>query len=84
MNVQFSVEMPRAAFSALRAKPAEFVQEMRLAAAVKWYEIGRVSQAKAAQLAGLSRQQFIDALSRYRVSPFQATAEELKSEAAGK
>lgn len=81
MNVQVNVQVPRAAFSALRAKPGDFVKEMRLAAAVKWYEIGRVSQAKAAQLAGLSRQQFLDALAQFRVSPFQVSADELKTEA---
>jgi len=53
---------------------------MRLAAAAKWYEIGLVSQAKAAELAGVSRERFIQALSRFRVSPFQETPEELAEE----
>ena len=51
--------------------------ELRLAAAVKWYELGRLSQEKAAQVAGLSRGAFIAQLSRYRVSPFQETAAEI-------
>ncbi len=84
MKVQVTVEMPQAAFSALRATPGDFVKEMRLAAAVKWYEIGRVSQAKAAALAGVSRQRFVDALGRFGVSPFQCTAEELACEASGR
>ena len=37
---------------------------MRVAAAVKWYELGKVSQGKAAEIAGLSRSAFITALSR--------------------
>ena len=53
---------------------------MRVAAAVKWYEFGRFSQGRAAEIAGLSRSGFIDALSRYKVSPFQYTAEELAEE----
>jgi predicted HTH domain antitoxin len=53
---------------------------MRLAAAAKWYEIGLVSQSKAAQLAGVSRERFLDALSRLQVSPFQETPEELTAE----
>ncbi len=53
---------------------------MRIAAAVKWYEIGAVSQAKAAELAGLSRSDFMEALSRLSVSPFQETPEELEQE----
>ncbi len=60
--------------------PKEFAQEMRVAAAVKWYEFGRFSQGRAAEIAGLSRSGFIDALSRYKVSPFQYTAEELAEE----
>jgi predicted HTH domain antitoxin len=50
---------------------------MRLAAAVKWYELGKLSQDKAAELAGLSRVEFIDALARFKVSPIQETVEEL-------
>ncbi|MEQ8538693.1 MAG: UPF0175 family protein [Coleofasciculus sp. D1-CHI-01] len=34
-----SIELPKTVFSALRKNPDEFVQEMRIAAAVKWYEL---------------------------------------------
>jgi predicted HTH domain antitoxin len=50
---------------------------MRLAAAVKWYEMETISQEKAAQIAGLSRADFILALGRFRVSPFQSTPDEI-------
>jgi len=53
---------------------------MRLASAVKWYEMGLVSQGKAAELAGVSRQEFLQSLARFNVSPFQETAEELAEE----
>ena len=39
-----SIELPATVFSALRQTPDEFVQEMRIAAAVKWYELGQISQ----------------------------------------
>lgn len=77
---QLTVEMPEAAFSTLHQSPGEFAQEMRIAAAVKWYELGRLSQGRAAEIAGLTRAGFIDALSRYRVCPFQYTAEDLAAE----
>lgn len=74
------IQLPETVFSALRKTPGEFVQEMRIAAAVKWYELGEVSQGKAAEIAGLSRSDFIAALSRYKVSVLQYMAEDLAQE----
>lgn len=82
--INVSIELPQDAFSALRQDPAAFVQEMRLAAAIKWYELERISQAKAAEIAGVSRAEFLAALGRYGVTPFQyQTPEELIDEVAG-
>jgi predicted HTH domain antitoxin len=80
MTVRVSVELPDTAFSALRVTPDVFVKEMRLAAAVKWYELEMISQSKAAELAGVSRQEFLEALKRFKVSPFQISPEELAEE----
>jgi predicted HTH domain antitoxin len=80
-TIQVSIELPRELFSALRQDPEGFVREMRLAAAVKWYEQKKVSQAKAAEVAGLSRSEFITALNQFGVTPFQYDAEEIISEA---
>jgi predicted HTH domain antitoxin len=77
---QLTLEVPESAFATLHQAPKEFAQEMRIAATVKWYELGRISQGRAAEIAGLTRAGFIDALSRYKVSPFQYTAEELSEE----
>ncbi|MEH2363016.1 UPF0175 family protein [Nostoc sp.] len=82
MTIQINIELPNDVFSALRSNPETFVQEMRLAAAVKCYEIGMLSQSKAAEIAGVSRHQFLEALDRYNVSPFQLTPEELAQELA--
>jgi len=78
--VQVSIDLPRGVLSALRQDPSGFVQEMRLAAAVKWYEIQLVSQAKAAEIAGLSRAEFLAALARFGVSPFQYDANDIIQE----
>lgn len=77
MTVRLQLELPDTASSALRKSPEEFLVEMRLAAAVKWYEVGQISQSKAVEIAGISRAEFLTALSRFDVSPFQVTPEEL-------
>jgi len=78
--ISISIELLETVFSALRQAPDEFVQEMRIAAAVKWYELGQISQGKASEIAGLSRTEFINALSRYQVDFLQYTEEELEEE----
>lgn len=61
----------------LQRTAEELAVDLRLAAAVKWYEMGSVSQEKAAQIAGLSRSAFIEALGRFGVSPFQESADDI-------
>ena len=53
---------------------------MRVAGAVKWYENSVISQGKAAEIAGLSRAEFINALNQFKVLPFQYYADEIVEE----
>jgi predicted HTH domain antitoxin len=82
MPEQLIIEVPDNAFSVLRVGPEDFVQEMKMAEIVKWYEMGKISQSKASELAGISRRAFLDVLHRFHVSPFQMTREELEKEIA--
>ena len=77
-----TVEVPDQAFAALRYDLEEFTQEMRLAAAVSWYEQGRISQELAAGVAGLNRTDFLLALARRGEDSFQVDFADLDRELA--
>jgi len=81
--VRMTIDVPEPALAALRKSPEEFAKELRLVAAVKWYELRQLSQERAAGIAGLSRADFIAALGRFGVSPFQSGANEIIQEAEG-
>jgi len=76
VKLEFSEDV----FSSLRRSPDEFAREMRLAAAIHWYSRGEISQEKAAQIAGLDRTGFLDALAQRKVDVFAVDTEELKKE----
>jgi predicted HTH domain antitoxin len=76
-----SLKLPLGVFSALKKTPDELSKDIRLTAAVKWYEMGVVSQEKAAEIAGMNREDFLLSLLRFKVSPFQYSAEEVLREA---
>lgn len=79
---QLSVEIPDDLERSIRVRPEEVESQIRLMAALKMFELGKLSSGKAAQLAGLSRAEFFDACGRYRVSLFNYPADELPSELA--
>ena len=75
--IQITFSLDEGALSSVRQDPEPFTRELRIAAAVKWYELHRISQGRAAEIAGVSRAEFIDALGRYKVSAFQETMADL-------
>jgi predicted HTH domain antitoxin len=81
--MQLAINIPDGVFSALQKDQDEFARDLRIAAAVKWYELEQISQGRAAEIAGLSRGEFITALLQYKVSPFQYSAEEVLEDLAG-
>jgi len=64
-------------FGALREDPSTFGLERRLAAAIKWFAMQIVSLAKAAAIAGLTREELLRGLARFGVFPFQHDPDEI-------
>jgi predicted HTH domain antitoxin len=59
---------------------SELEQHLRLMAALKMFELGKISSGKAAQLAGMCRVDFFETCGRYRVSLFNYPPEEIEEE----
>ena len=80
MSHKIMLNIPDSAFSALRQNPDDFASELLMAALSKWYEQGKISQSKGAEIANLSRQEFLEVLKQHNVTPFQMSKEELDRE----
>lgn len=78
MSTEITIILPDDAFSALRTSRERFASEMLLAACSKWYELGLISQSKAAEVSGVSRHDFLTGLSKFNVSPFQENFKEIQ------
>ena len=67
---KLELEVPEEILVSLKESSQEFSKDLLMLAAVKLYELGKLSSGRAAQLAGISRVSFLQSLSRYNVSIF--------------
>ncbi len=74
------LEVPDETLDALQLTPQALGEELRLAAAVKLYELGRLSSGAAAALAGVPRVVFLSRLADYGVDTFRLSEEDLLQE----
>jgi predicted HTH domain antitoxin len=77
---EITLSIPDETLVALKVKPDQLGAELRLAAAVKLYELGRISSGAAAKLAGIPRTVFLTKLADYGVDTFMLPEHELRLE----
>jgi predicted HTH domain antitoxin len=77
---KITLSIPDETLLALKVNPDQLGAELRLAAAVKLYELGRMSSGAAAKLAGVPRTVFLMRLADYGVDTFKLSEEELRQE----
>jgi len=77
-NRQIVIEVPEKVLLAEKTDEPSFARELRMLGAVKLYELGRLSSGRAAELAGMTRLEFLLELGRYKVFPFEAELRHLE------
>ena len=74
---QVVIDIPEKVLLAEKVDENAFARELRILAAVKLYELGRLSSGRAAELAGMSRVEFLMSLGQYKVFPFETELNDL-------
>jgi predicted HTH domain antitoxin len=77
---EITITIPDESLAAVAQTPEAAGSELRMLAAVKLFELKKLSSGAAARLAGISRVEFLSRLGDYGAATFQQTEEELQHE----
>jgi predicted HTH domain antitoxin len=77
---QLLLSIPDSAQQALHLSPVDLGRQVLLAAAAKFFEAGILSGGTAAELAGLTKPQFMERLAEFGVPVFNQSREDLADE----
>lgn len=73
MQKAIQISYPESLANSMRMSNEDFKKEIKISALVKLFEMGKISSATAAKALGLTRVEFLDKLSKYKVSIFSYT-----------
>jgi predicted HTH domain antitoxin len=76
LEIPYPDDLPEA----LGKSPEAFEHQLKLLVAARMYELGHISSGRAAELAGVSRVEFLEMVGQYRISIFNYSLEELERE----
>jgi predicted HTH domain antitoxin len=74
------IDCPEPVLIALKEDAQSFARDIRLTAAMKFFELGRLSSGRAAELAGLTRVEFLRRTGEFKVSAIDESTEELETD----
>jgi predicted HTH domain antitoxin len=74
------IDLPDEICATLRRSPRELARDIRLAAAVDWYLSGLITQGRGAEIAGVPRADFVDALAIRKIDVVQVDLDVLEQD----
>lgn len=74
------IEFPKGFEQSVQMTPQELERDIRFMAALKMFELGKLSSGRAAELAGIGKWEFLEMCGRYQVSVFNYEDEKIQQE----